>query len=84
MEALAPALAGIEAVTVPTLVIHGRAGTLLPPEQGRDIAARVPGARRIEIDGMGHDFEGEGPEIVARQVMDFIEMVATKAGTPNE
>jgi pimeloyl-ACP methyl ester carboxylesterase len=84
MEASAPALAGIEAVTVPTLVIHGRAGKLLPHEQGRDIAARVPGARQIEIEGMGHDFEREASEIVARQVIDFIEMVATKAGTPNE
>src|SRR2546430_6381239 len=42
-------------VGVPTLVIHGDADILVPVENGRRVAAAVPGARLMEIEGMGHD-----------------------------
>ena len=45
-------LAGVKA---PTLVIHGIDDPLVPVEGGRDTAAHVPGARLMEIPGMGHD-----------------------------
>ncbi|MBV9395334.1 MAG: alpha/beta fold hydrolase [Methylobacteriaceae bacterium] len=41
-------------VRVPTLVIHGTADPLVPVEGGRAIAAGVPGAKLVEIEGMGH------------------------------
>jgi pimeloyl-ACP methyl ester carboxylesterase len=41
-------------VQVPTLVIHGTADPLVPVEGGRAIAAGVPGAKLVEIEGMGH------------------------------
>ena len=40
---------------VPTLVIHGSADTLIPPANGRHAAEVIPGARYVEIDGLGHD-----------------------------
>jgi len=40
----------------PTLVIHGTADPVYPPEHGRALAAGVPGAVLIEIDGLGHEF----------------------------
>ncbi|MEJ2860886.1 alpha/beta fold hydrolase [Actinomycetospora flava] len=43
------ALAGL-----PTLVVHGGADPLFPPEHGRALAAAIPGARLLEIPGMGH------------------------------
>jgi len=43
-------------VTVPTLVIHGSADTLIDPSGGRRTADAVPGARYVEIEGMGHDY----------------------------
>ncbi len=46
------------AITTPTLVIHGTEDALLPIEHGRDLAAAIPGAELIEIEGMGHDLEG--------------------------
>ena len=46
-----PRLGGI---TVPCLVIHGAADTLIPPEVGREIASMIPGADFEMIDGMGH------------------------------
>ena len=43
------------AVDVPTLVIHGTADPLVDVTGGRATAAAVPGARLVEIAGMGHD-----------------------------
>ncbi len=40
---------------VPTLVIHGADDPLIPPENGRLVAAAVPGARYIELAGAGHN-----------------------------
>jgi len=48
-------LSRLPSVQVPTLVIHGDADSLVPVENGRMVAAAVPGARLIEIPGMGHD-----------------------------
>ena len=42
--------------TMPTLVIHGSADTLIDPIGGRRTAELVPGARFELIDGMGHDY----------------------------
>lgn len=51
-DSRAEALAG---VTAPTLVVHGRADPLVPFACGEDTARRIPGARLVGIDGMGHD-----------------------------
>ena len=43
-------------VQVPTLVLHGSADTLIDPSGGRRTAEAIPGARYVEIEGMGHDY----------------------------
>jgi pimeloyl-ACP methyl ester carboxylesterase len=48
---------------------------LVPVENGRMVAAAVPGARLLEIDGMGHDL----PRRVWPQVLDAIGANARKA-----
>jgi pimeloyl-ACP methyl ester carboxylesterase len=45
----------LKRVTTPTLVIHGADDPLVPVEGGRDTAAHIPGAKLLEIPGMGHD-----------------------------
>jgi pimeloyl-ACP methyl ester carboxylesterase len=45
----------LKTITAPTVVIHGVADPLVPVAGGRDTAANIPGARLIEIDGMGHN-----------------------------
>ncbi len=40
---------------MPTLVIHGKADPLVPFACGEDTARRIPGARLVGIEGMGHD-----------------------------
>jgi len=47
-------------VTVPALVIHGSVDTLIDPSGGRRTAEAIPGARFVEIEGMGHDY----PEVL--------------------
>ncbi|MFZ2295305.1 MAG: alpha/beta hydrolase, partial [Polaromonas sp.] len=42
-------------VAVPTLVVHGKADPLLPFACGEDTARRIPGAKLVGIEGLGHD-----------------------------
>jgi pimeloyl-ACP methyl ester carboxylesterase len=60
---------------VPTLVIHGGDDVLVPVENGRLVAEAVPGARYIEIDGMGHAL----PKRVWPPVLDAIDEIARQA-----
>src|SRR3954462_9215334 len=46
---------GLRALDVPTLVIHGLGETLIDPRGGRRTAERIPGARLLLLDDMGHD-----------------------------
>lgn len=45
----------LASLTVPTLVIHGDADPLVPAACGKATAAAIPGARYVELAGMGHD-----------------------------
>jgi pimeloyl-ACP methyl ester carboxylesterase len=73
-----PRLESLRGVRVPTLVIHGRDDILVPIENGRLVAAAVPDARMLEIEGMGHDI----PKRVWPQVIDGISETARKASVP--
>jgi pimeloyl-ACP methyl ester carboxylesterase len=53
-------------ITAPTVVIHGKADKLVSPSGGRATAKAIPGAKLIEIEGMGHDLpRGVWPQIIA-------------------
>jgi pimeloyl-ACP methyl ester carboxylesterase len=55
----------LASLRVPTLVVHGDADILVPVENGRRVAAAIPGARLLEIPGMGHDVPRRvWPEVV--------------------
>ena len=60
---------------VPTLVIHGDADILVPVENGRRVAAAIPGARLMEMEGMGHDL----PRPVWPQIAEAIASLAREA-----
>jgi len=70
-----PRLERLKKLRAPMLVIHGKDDVLVPVENGRMVAAAVPGARLLEIDGMGHDL----PRRVWPQVLDAIGANARKA-----
>jgi pimeloyl-ACP methyl ester carboxylesterase len=44
-----------KAITAPTVVVHGSLDPMLRPRNGRAVAAAIPGARFVVVDGMGHD-----------------------------
>jgi pimeloyl-ACP methyl ester carboxylesterase len=56
----------LAAVDLPVLVLHGSRDTLIDPSGGRRTAELIPGARYVEIEGMGHDY----PPPVWRQWVD--------------
>ncbi|MFK7918835.1 MAG: alpha/beta fold hydrolase [Ilumatobacter sp.] len=47
--------AGLSALDVPTLVIHGRDDTLITPSGGEATAALIPGSKLLLLADMGHD-----------------------------
>ncbi|MBM3683502.1 MAG: alpha/beta fold hydrolase [Actinobacteria bacterium] len=53
---------------LPTLVIHGTEDRLLRPEGGRRTAELVPGARLVEVPGMGHDLPPAFWSVIVEQV----------------
>jgi pimeloyl-ACP methyl ester carboxylesterase len=55
MLAGGPRDAGLRALDLPTLVIHGLDDTLIAPSGGERTASLVPGARLMMIADMGHD-----------------------------
>lgn len=65
----------LAALAVPTLVIHGSADTLITPSGGRHTAEVIPGARYVEIEGMGHDLPPGLWSRIADEVMGFIDSV---------
>jgi len=46
-------------IRVPTLVLHHSDDSFIPPERGKDVADRIPGAKYVELPGrnMSHFFE---------------------------
>jgi pimeloyl-ACP methyl ester carboxylesterase len=67
-----------KAITAPTVVLHGSADPMLRPRNGRAVAAAIPGARFVVVDGMGHDL----PEPVWRPIIEILcENFACARGT---
>jgi pimeloyl-ACP methyl ester carboxylesterase len=50
-------------IEAPTLVVHGDRDRMIPIENGRQIAARIPGAQLIELNETGHLYPTEEPSI---------------------
>jgi 3-oxoadipate enol-lactonase len=62
----------VEDIAAPTLVIHGDEDLIVPVENGRVLAERIPGARYVELPGRGHNLPLEEPDTFARLVQDFL------------
>jgi pimeloyl-ACP methyl ester carboxylesterase len=56
-------------IAVPTIVIHGTDDPLIRPSGGRATTRAIPGARLVEIEGMGHDL----PRAAWPRILDAIE-----------
>ena len=58
-----PLRESVQRIQAPTLVLHGTEDPLFPVEHGKALAAAIPGARFVPLDGVGH-------EVPPRQVWD--------------
>ncbi len=63
----------IEGITAPTLVVHGELDALVPPENGRLIADRVPGAELVIIPNANHVLMTDQPERVSKVLVEWLD-----------
>lgn len=61
----------LSSIRVPTLVIAKTGDPLTPPGCAKDLAARIPGARLVELEGEGHLIGRSAPEFL-RTVEEWI------------
>lgn len=62
----------VERIAAPALVIHGDADRIVPVENGRMLAARLPNAEYVELPGRGHNLTLEDSETFSRLVEPFL------------
>ena len=56
----------------PTLVLVGKEDVLIPPQNSKILAERIPNARLQVIEGGGHQFLIEQPDLFNRAVLEFL------------
>ncbi len=61
----------------PTLLLHGAQDLVIPPKNARVLAARIPGAKLIEIAGASHWLHSDQPARTAEAVLAFIQKAKT-------
>jgi pimeloyl-ACP methyl ester carboxylesterase len=59
-------------ITAPTLVLHGAEDQLIPPANGRTLAARIPGATHLELEDASHWLHSDRPAQVAAAIEAFV------------
>ncbi len=59
-------------IAVPTLVLHGTADPVVPIAHGRLLAARIPRARLVEFEGLGHEMPAAWCREIAPEVLRHI------------
>jgi pimeloyl-ACP methyl ester carboxylesterase len=59
-------------IEMPTLVIAGGEDMLVPNENSRLLASRIPGAELVIMENVGHGFFYQAAEVVNRIISDFI------------
>jgi DNA-binding CsgD family transcriptional regulator len=57
---------------VPTLVLHRRDDRAIPYRLGRDLAARIPGARLVSLAGRSHWVSVGDAAAVVREILGFL------------
>ena len=65
-------------IAAPTLVIHGENDRLVPPENAKLIAARIPGAKLAMIQRASHIFITDQTEAAHKAILDFLDAQATR------
>ena len=69
----------VERIGVPALVVHGDEDLIVPVENGRMLAARLPDVEYVELAGRGHNLSLEAPDELAGLVSSFLSRVEAAA-----
>jgi pimeloyl-ACP methyl ester carboxylesterase/class 3 adenylate cyclase len=70
----------LPAVRVPTLVLHGADDEIVPPEAARYMAGRIPGARFVALEGVGHLALGSPSDSIECETYRFLTDVWESGG----
>jgi pimeloyl-ACP methyl ester carboxylesterase/DNA-binding CsgD family transcriptional regulator len=62
----------LDRVAAPTLVLHRRDDRAIPYRLGRDLAARIPGARLVSLAGRSHFPHAGDAAAVVREILGFL------------
>ena len=62
----------VEQIEAPALVIHGADDFIIPVENGRRLAERLPNAEYLELADRGHNLPLEDPQTFAELVLGFL------------
>ncbi len=77
----------MERIEAPAYVLHGSEDVVVPPENGRMLAARLPNAEYVELESAGHNLPLEIPGELADLVSRFLSRVeaaaAARPSTPS-
>ena len=68
-------------IRVPTLILAGTADQLIPSENSRILASRIPNAKLVLFEGAGHGYLWEAEEEANRTVHDFLRKHSTHPRT---
>ena len=69
-------------IQAPTLVLHRRRDQWVHPDNARFLAAHIPGARLVELDGADHWPWFGDAESVLRRIEDFLDGLRGSRGFP--
>jgi pimeloyl-ACP methyl ester carboxylesterase len=72
----------LPSITAPTLVVHGADDPLIPAENGRILAERIPSAELILLEGARHRYQLEKPAEAEAAVLDFLRRHAGQVPAP--
>ena len=63
----------LDRIAAPTLVLHGELDALVPPDNGRILADRIPGAELVTIPQANHLLGTDQPELVSEALVGWLE-----------
>jgi pimeloyl-ACP methyl ester carboxylesterase len=66
----------VEGIEARALVLHGTEDVVVPLENGRMLAARLPNAEYVEVDGGGHNLPLEIPDEVAQRIDSWVRLAS--------
>jgi pimeloyl-ACP methyl ester carboxylesterase len=60
----------LSSIAAPTLVIHGTADPMFPPEHGEALAGEIPSAQLLSLEGAGHGVDRADWPTLARAILE--------------